>query len=59
MGWALFIMVLLLCMAVSFILSGMEAGVLGLNRLRIRNLMRKGGRRARQLQHVPRGRRML
>lgn len=49
MAWVLFIAVLLLCMAVSFILSGMEAGVLGLNRLRIRNLMRKGGRRARLL----------
>ena len=49
MLWALFIPVLLLCMAVSFILSGMEVGVLALNRLRIRNLMRKGGRRARLL----------
>jgi CBS domain containing-hemolysin-like protein len=49
MGWALFVPVLLLCLTVSFILSGMEAGVLALNRLRIRNLMRKGGRRARLL----------
>ncbi len=49
MGWTLFLLVLLLCLAVSFVLSGMEAGVLALNRLRIRNLMRKGGRRARLL----------
>ncbi len=49
MAWAVFFSVLLLCLTVSFILSGMEAGVLALNRLRIRNLMRKGGRRARLL----------
>lgn len=49
MEWLAFFGVLGLCLAVSFVLSGMEAGVLGLNRLRIRNLMRKGGRRARLL----------
>ena len=49
MAWAVFIPVLLALLAMSFVLSGMEAGVLALNRLRIRNLMRKGGRRARLL----------
>ncbi len=49
MGWLVFIGVLGLCLIVSFVLSGMEAGVLSLNRLRIRNLMRKGGTRARHL----------
>ncbi len=49
MMWVPFILVLVLSLAVSFVLSGMEAGVLALNRLRIRNLMRKGGRRARLL----------
>jgi Mg2+/Co2+ transporter CorB len=49
MGWAVFIPLLLGLLVVSFVLSGMEAGVLALNRLRIRNLMRKGGRRARLL----------
>ncbi len=49
MAWAIFIPILLALLVVSFVLSGMEAGVLSLNRLRIRNLMRKGGRRARLL----------
>lgn len=49
MPLAISIPVLLILLAVSFLLSGMEAGVLSLNRLRIRNLMRKGGRRARLL----------
>ncbi|NBV21933.1 MAG: DUF21 domain-containing protein [Proteobacteria bacterium] len=49
MMWLPFILVLGLCILASFILSGMEAGVLALNRLRIRNLMRKGGTRARLL----------
>ena len=49
MLWLGSLPVLALCLAVSFLLSGMEAGVLTLNRLRIRNLMRKGGRRARLL----------
>jgi len=33
----------------SFLFSGMEAGVLALNRLRIRQLMRSGNRRAQAL----------
>jgi len=49
MGWGVYIPVLLSLLIVSFVLSGMEAGLLALNRLRIRNLMRKGGRRARLL----------
>ncbi len=49
MPLAISIPVLVGLLAVSFVLSGMEAGVLSLNRLRIRNLMRKGGRRARLL----------
>ncbi|MFM8470296.1 MAG: CNNM domain-containing protein [Limisphaerales bacterium] len=49
MAWAVFIPLLLALLVVSFVLSGMEAGVLALNRLRIRNHMRKGGRRARLL----------
>jgi putative hemolysin len=35
-----------LSLAASFLFSGMEAGVLALNRLRIRQLMKKGNRRA-------------
>jgi CBS domain containing-hemolysin-like protein len=38
-----------LCLATSFLLSGMEAGVFALNRLRIRKLMRGGLSRARAL----------
>ena len=34
--------VLAICLAVSFLLSGMEAGVFALNRLRVRRLMRAG-----------------
>jgi putative hemolysin len=41
--------VLLLCIAFSFLFSGMETGVLGLNRIRIRQLMRSGDARARVL----------
>jgi len=40
------VLALTACMALSFLLSGMEAGVLALNRLRIRRLMRGGDRRA-------------
>jgi CBS domain containing-hemolysin-like protein len=36
----------LLCVALSFLFSGMETGVLALNRFRIRQLMRGGDRRA-------------
>lgn len=49
MIWIPFLLLIGGCTFVSFVLSGMEAGVLALNRLRIRNLMRKGGRRARLL----------
>lgn len=49
MIWLPFLLLIGGCTLVSFVLSGMEAGVLALNRLRIRNLMRKGGRRARLL----------
>lgn len=38
------------CLALSFLLSGMEAGVFGLSRLRVRRLMRQGHRSA-QLLH--------
>ena len=37
---------LLFAAALSFMFSGMEAGVLALNRFRIRHLMRSGNRRA-------------
>jgi magnesium and cobalt exporter, CNNM family len=37
------------CLATSFLFSGMEAGVFALSRLRIRQLMRKGNPRARVL----------
>jgi CBS domain containing-hemolysin-like protein len=40
---------LLLCLALSFLLSGMEAGVFALNRLRIRRLARSGNPSARVL----------
>jgi CBS domain containing-hemolysin-like protein len=36
----------LLCVALSFLFSGMETGVLALNRFRVRQLMRSGDRRA-------------
>jgi putative hemolysin len=36
----------LLCVALSFLFSGMETGVLALNRFRVRQLMRTGDRRA-------------
>lgn len=38
-----------LCLALSFLLSGMEAGVLALSRIRIRHQMRAGNRRAEAL----------
>jgi CBS domain containing-hemolysin-like protein len=43
------LLALLLCLALSFLLSGMEAGVFALNRLRIRRLARGGNRSARVL----------
>jgi len=44
--WAV---VLAFCVALSFLCSGMEAGVLALNRFRVRHQVRRGGRRARML----------
>jgi putative hemolysin len=43
------LVLLLFCLATSFLMSGMEAGVLALSRLRIRQWMRHGNRRARLL----------
>lgn len=45
LGWLL----LALCLALSFLLSGMEAGVFALSRLRIRQLMRAGQHSAKLL----------
>lgn len=42
---------LVFCGALSFMFSGMESGVLALNRFRIRHLMRSGNRRAAALSH--------
>ncbi len=42
-------MVLVLCLGASFLLSGMEAGVFALNRLRVRRLARSGKRSAQLL----------
>src|SRR5580704_12300448 len=42
----LILLVALLCVALSFLFSGMETGVLALNRFRIRQRMRTGDRRA-------------
>jgi CBS domain containing-hemolysin-like protein len=42
-------LVLLFCMALSFLFSGIESGVFALNRLRIRKLMRAGNRQAQAL----------
>jgi putative hemolysin len=44
------ILVIGVCMALSFLFSGMEAGVLALSRLRIKQLVRAGNRRAVVLQ---------
>lgn len=46
LSWSLFV----LCLIVSFFLSGMEAGVFALSRLRVRQQMRGGRRSARVLQ---------
>jgi len=45
-----FFSVLAICMALSFLFSGMESGVFALNRLRIRQQRRAGNRRAMVLQ---------
>src|SRR5436305_14840509 len=44
-GWSFFAV----CLALSFVLSGMEAGVFALSRLRIRQQMRAGKRSAQVL----------
>ena len=49
MNWPLIILVFGWCLALLFFLSGMEAGVFELSRLRIRQLMRAGQPRARAL----------
>jgi CBS domain containing-hemolysin-like protein len=49
MNWPLIILVFGFGLALSFFLSGMEAGVFELSRLRIRHLMRAGQPRARAL----------
>src|SRR6266700_7759535 len=46
---ALLLLVLVLCLATSFLMSGMEAGVFALSRLRIRQQVRAGNRRAKVL----------
>lgn len=45
----LYLALLLGCLAASFLMSGMEAGVLALSRLRVRQWVRQGNRRARVL----------
>ncbi len=46
MNAPLLICILAVCLALSFLMSGMEAGVFALSRLRIRHLMRRGQPRA-------------
>jgi CBS domain containing-hemolysin-like protein len=46
---ALLLIIFLACLAIAFILSGMEAGVFSMSRWRIRHQMRGGNRRARVL----------
>ena len=48
---AVTLMVLIPCLFVSFLLSGMEAGVFALNRLRVRRLARAGQPSAKSLNH--------
>ena len=47
MPWLPFYLLLGLCLLLSFVLSGMEAGVFALNRLRIRRMARTGNSQAR------------
>ncbi len=42
----LILLAALVCVALSFLFSGMETGVLAMNRFRIRQRMRSGDRRA-------------
>ena len=44
--------VLIFCLAASFLVSGTEAGILSLNRLRLRHLARQKDRAAVQLQQL-------
>ena len=44
--------VLIFCLAASFLVSGTEAGILSLNRLRLRHLARQKDRAAVQLQQI-------
>lgn len=56
----LLLLVLLLCLGVSFVLSGMETGMLALNRLRLRYLVRQGDKSARVLhRHIQQPERFL
>ncbi|MEO6054278.1 MAG: CNNM domain-containing protein, partial [Chthoniobacterales bacterium] len=48
MSW----MVILFCLAVSFIFSGIESGVLSINRLRLRHYARTGDQPAQQLEEM-------
>ena len=48
---SLALLILIICLFVSFILSGMEAGVFALNRLRVRRLARAGRPSAKSLNH--------
>jgi CBS domain containing-hemolysin-like protein len=43
------VVILIVCLGVSFMMSGMEAGVFALNRLRVRQMRRAGDRRAQLL----------
>ncbi|HEY1173788.1 MAG TPA: CNNM domain-containing protein [Verrucomicrobiae bacterium] len=45
----MYLFLFIACVTVSFLLSGMEAGVLALSRLRVRQWVRQGNRRARLL----------
>ena len=49
MTLAIYIVLILICASVSFLLSGMETGVFSLNRLRIRQQMRTGQAQAKIL----------
>ena len=48
LGWV----VLTVCLALSFLLSGMEAGVFALNRLRVRQMARAGRPSAKLLHYI-------
>lgn len=50
MNWTWVLPLLAGCLATSFLLSGMEAGVFALSRLRVRQLVRRGQPRAKLLQ---------